>query len=185
MNKSIFSILVTAALLAVAGPVQSQENQIYTWTDENGVVHYVDTAPDNPKAVSMEAPEAYYPGTADAYPSGDETGGSQADQASSQPSESADNPGDEQNSAQNGAGAEEVSYAEQRRREIARKREESRLAQLERDRKCAAAREQVETLEPHRRVFFTNDQGEVERMDDVERVGKVEEAKKQMAKYCD
>jgi len=185
MNKFFLSSLITAGILVSVGFVGAQENQIYTWTDENGVVHFSDNAPDNPNAVRMETPEAYYPGTADAYPPQEGSGEVPTDGSSSQVSRPAEDSGNAQNSAQGDTGAEEISYAEQKRREIARKGEERRLAQLERDSKCAAARQVVENLEPHRRVFFTNEQGETERMDDVVRVGKVEEAKKQVAEYCD
>jgi hypothetical protein len=174
MKKSGLMFLFFAGACVVAGAACAQGREIYTWKDKNGVVHYSDTAPDDPKAESMEAPEAYFPGSADAYPDRPAADIPGADKPSS-------------GQASSGAGAEneEISYAEQKRREIARNREERRAAQAERDRKCAAAREQVAALEPHRRVFFTNDQGETERMDDEVRVGKVEEAKAEIAKYCD
>lgn len=174
MKKSVLVFLFFAGAHLVTGAAYAQGSEIYTWKDKNGVVHYSDTAPDDPKAKSMEAPEAYLPGSADAYPDRPAAELPGADKAVS-------------GQASSGAGAEneEISYAEQKRREIARNREERRAAQAERDRKCAAAREQVAALEPHRRVFFTNDQGETERMDDEVRVGKVEEAKAEIAKYCD
>ena len=170
MNKSIRFFLIAAGIVAVLGWVCAQATELYTWTDENGVVHYVDTPPDNAKAVSMEAPEAYLPGTSDAYPedSTPEAGDGNQPQAGQ---------GD---AAQNGS----ASYADQVREQMAQKRKEHKKEQADRDQKCASARLQLATLEPTRRVFFTNDQGETERMDDVERVRKVEEAKAQIAKYC-
>jgi len=174
MKKSLLLFLLISGAHVAAGAAYAQGNEIYTWKDKNGVVHYSDTAPDNPDAKSMEAPEAYLPGSAGAYP--EERAGDVPD---------ADAPASDQVSPAGGAENEEISYAEQKRREIARNREERRAAQAERDRKCAAAREQVAALEPHRRVFFTNDEGETERMDDEVRVGKVEEAKAEIARYCD
>ena len=49
---------------------------------------------------------------------------------------------------------------------------------------CAAWQAEVDRLEPNRRVFFTNEQGETERMDDVERTNKVAELKSQIARNC-
>ena len=42
----------------------------------------------------------------------------------------------------------------------------------------------MDRLEPNRRVFFTNEQGETERMDDVARTNRVAELKAQIAKNC-
>jgi hypothetical protein len=43
----------------------------------------------------------------------------------------------------------------------------------------------LETIEPSRRVFFTNEQGETERLDDEQRVAMVERAKALIAENCD
>jgi hypothetical protein len=80
--------------------------------------------------------------------------------------------------------AGEPSLAQQRREEMASKREEAQAAQAVNDAECAAKRSEVEQLEPHRRVFFTNEQGETERMDDVERTNRVAEAKAFIEKNC-
>ena len=174
MNKSTHWSLLAVCLLAVVGSVSAQGTKLYTWTDENGVVHYVDTPPDNPKAVSIDAPEAYRPGSADAYPQ------ENADEVNAMDMP-ADDSAPNADSSENGA----ASYADQKREQMAQKREAHRQAQAQRNQRCAQARAQVATLEPSRRVFFTNDQGETERMDDVRRVRMVEEAKSQMAQYCD
>jgi len=52
------------------------------------------------------------------------------------------------------------------------------------DAECAAKSAEVAELEPHRRVFFTNEEGETERMDDVERTNRVAEAKAFIEKNC-
>ena len=80
--------------------------------------------------------------------------------------------------------AEEPSYAEQRREEIAQKKREARESGAQREAECAAWRAEVDRLEPNRRVFFTNEDGETERMDDVERVNRVAELKQQIATHC-
>jgi len=79
---------------------------------------------------------------------------------------------------------DELSPAQQRREEIARRREEAQAAQAVNDAECAAKRAEVEQLEPHRRVFFTNEQGETERMDDVERTNRVAEARAFIEANC-
>jgi len=79
---------------------------------------------------------------------------------------------------------EQPSFAQQRREEIAQQRQEARETRAQRETECAAWQAEVERLEPHRRVFFTNEEGETERMDDVERVNRVAELKQQIAKNC-
>jgi hypothetical protein len=164
MNKSLFSFLISLALLAGTAGAHAQGKQIYTWTDENGVVHYVDTPPDNPNAVSMEAPEAYRPGSSDA-PATDDDSDETPDEAT----------------------PEEVapSYADQKREEMAAKTAERRAAQAERDANCGRARKQLETLEPSRRVYFINENGEEERVDDEVRAQRVEELKAYIAENCE
>jgi hypothetical protein len=160
MNTSAYLALTAASILGVSVAVHAQNTTVYTWTDENGVVHYVDTPPENPDAIAIDAPEAYRPGTAGAY--------EQEDAAA---------PEEE--------GTEPVqSYADEQRAQIAAKREKAQAAQQEREMLCAEARKQLAQVEPSRRVYFTNSQGETERLDDEERVRMVEEAKQQIDQNC-
>jgi hypothetical protein len=76
------------------------------------------------------------------------------------------------------------SAAQQRRDEIAQSRQQSREKQAANEAQCAAWQAEVDRLEPHRRVFFTNEEGETERMDDVERTNTVAELKKKIAENC-
>ena len=174
MNKSIRLFLLAAGLMTALSTIYAQGKQIYTWTDENGVVHYVDTPPDRADAVSMDAPEAYRPGSADAYP-----------QADSVDTIDADSPGNEGVSDADSAANEEVSYADQKREQMAQAREQRRKEQAERKQNCAQASERLAALEPARRVFSTNAQGEPERMDDEERMRLIAEAKALVAKNCE
>ena len=80
--------------------------------------------------------------------------------------------------------ADAPNYAEQRRQEIAEQKREARESGAQREAECAAWQAEVDRLEPNRRVFFTNEAGETERMDDVERVNRVAELKQQIAKNC-
>lgn len=185
MKRSICSILLTAGVLATAGAVYAQGNEIYTWTDENGVIHYTDTVPDNPNAARMEAPEAYFPGSADAYADQGDAETPATDEIVSEENAASESPESEQASSPDGSENEELSYAEQKRRELAHNREERRKEQADRERRCADAKAQIAMMEPHRRVYFTNDKGETERMDDEVRVARVEEAKARAAEFCD
>jgi cell division septation protein DedD len=76
------------------------------------------------------------------------------------------------------------SIAQQRRDEIARKRQEAKASQAANQARCAEWQAEVDRLEPNRRVFFTNENGETERMDDVERTDRVAELKEQIARHC-
>ena len=76
------------------------------------------------------------------------------------------------------------SAADQKRQEIAQKKQEARAEHALNDAQCAAWQAEVDRLEPHRRVFYTNEQGETVRMDDVERTNRVAELKGQIARNC-
>ena len=161
---NIFARLTLGSIFffAVLNSALGQSQSLYTWTDEKGVVHYTDTPPDNPKAVEIPATEVYRPGSSGAYP--------QADAAVT---------GDEKNPA-----AVE-SYADDQRKQLDEARKKSEAKQAERARICKQARDQLETIEPSRRVFFTNDQGETERLNDDQRAAMVEKAKALIAQNCD
>jgi hypothetical protein len=76
------------------------------------------------------------------------------------------------------------SPAQQRREELARKHDEARTNAAQNDAQCAAWRAELQRLEPNRRVFYTNEQGETERMDDVARTDRVAELKSLIARNC-
>lgn len=136
-------------LLAVQA--EAGQQKMYSWTDENGVVHFSDQEP-----MGQQAEEQVIPGD---KPS-----------TSSSPYAAPD--------------ANGPSVAEQKRQEIAKKNEENRASQAKRESQCSAWKAEVEQLEPHRRVLYTNDKGETERMDDVVRTNRVAELKNQIAKNC-
>jgi hypothetical protein len=76
------------------------------------------------------------------------------------------------------------SVAEQRREDIRRKGQESQAQKATAERNCEAWRAEVARLEPNRRVFFTNEQGETERMDDVARTDRVAELNSMIEQNC-
>ena len=169
MNRLLTCLFASLVCLAGTDAAHAQGKQVYTWTDENGVVHYVDTPPDNPNAVQMTAPEAYQPGTG--------TGAAESEEGEAAAEAAAETTPAEE--------PEPLSYADQKRQEMAAKSEERRAKKVERDAACNRARQQVESLEPSRRVYFTNEQGEEERVDDEVRVQRVEDLKAYIAENCE
>lgn len=160
-----------ALVLCAAISLPAAAKEIYTWTDENGVVHYVDSPPAHPGAVSRDAPEAYRPGTSDVvYP------------AASAP---AADDGTDVDGVDTAGAAGEPSVADQKRAEMAAKRAEQQQHQAEMDEVCARARQRLEQIEPYRRVFYTDESGETARMDDEQRVAEVEEMKQFIRTNCD
>jgi len=143
-------VLLVCLVLMQASDAAAQERKMYQWTDENGVVHFSDTAPEGQAAQALDLPANDAPAVANPY-----------QQPTSEPS-----------------------AAQLRREEIARKSQEARLEQATRDAECAAWQSEVERLEPNRRVYYTNEQGETERMDDVARTNRVAELKAQIERHC-
>lgn len=153
MNKLTYLLAVTVALcLSMSGQAIAQNKKLYSWTDENGVVHFTDTKPEGQAAEVRDIPDADQQAVARPY---------QPPATDGQPS-----------------------LAQQRREEIQRSNQQARAEKAIKDRNCAAKRAEVARLEPNRRVFFTNEQGETERMDDVERTNQVAAAKAYIAANC-
>ena len=152
MRKTL--ILTVAALFPLAcllsGPAWAQ--QMYKWTDEDGVVHFSETPPEGQDAEASDIP-------AGAQPMG------QADMSAPVPDDM-------------------HSVAEERREELARKRDEAQAEAAIRDAECSAKRAEVARLEPNRRVFYEDASGETVRMDDQVRVDRVAEAKKFIQENC-
>jgi hypothetical protein len=137
--------------LAQTSEVLAQDRQMYQWTDENGVVHFSDTAPEGRDVPATRVPQDAQPPTASPY------------------QESGTAP----------------SAAQQRREDIARKTEQNQARAAAQEAECAALRTELERLEPNRRVFYTNEEGETERMDDVARTDRVAQLKAQIDKQCE
>lgn len=157
MNRIRLALLV-AACLGIAGQAVVAK-EIYTWTDENGIVHYVDTPPDHPDAKAIDAPEAYRPGSVSA-----EVPAATSPEAAADPALSA-------------ADARRLRLADARTKQEA---EQQQIAAI-----CAEARRRLAEVEPSRRVFYENEQGETVRMGDEERVRLVEQYKALIEQNCD
>jgi hypothetical protein len=153
----ITTIFITITLAWV--PYSTVAEEVYRWVDENGVVHFGDRAPKQ----------------------GD------AEKVAIQPSSGAHNlPAAEPSSPY--AKQEEgtpPSVAQQRRDERAViKQEKTENAEAIAN-MCTQARGVVAQLEPSPRVNVTHEDGTVTRMDDNDRLEKLNEAKAFVAENCD
>jgi hypothetical protein len=153
--------LLLVLVMTLAGSAGATE--VYTWTDENGVVHYSDSPRASGQMEALEVEEIYRPGSSDAY-------ALPADSAASPPSA--------------GAEPDTASVAQQRREEIAKGRAERRAEQAETEQLCARHRQRLEQMEPARRVMYTDEQGETVRMDDDQRMALIDESKAFLRKNC-
>ena len=147
--------LVAAVAITFSGIVTATE--VHKWVDENGVVHFSDTKPMSVESQTIEMRDSGY---------------SQSDGA---------NPV-QQNPT---AGAEpQLSAAQARREEMARKREERKEAAAEAEYLCSRHSQRLEQMEPARRAYYTNENGQQVRMDDIKRVELVEESKTFLSENC-
>lgn len=155
-RKTLTIMFIAAFCLASIGSIFGQSRQMYSWTDEDGVVHFSDQMPEGQDIKVIDIPEP-------------------AQEPASSPYQPVDAAAD---------AAAEPSAAQIRREELAKSRQKRAEEQALNDAECAAKRAEVERLEPHRRVFFTNEKGETERMDDVVRTERVAEAKAFIRDNC-
>jgi hypothetical protein len=149
-KSSIYAFFVALMCLFVTVVTEAQDKKLYSWTDENGTVHFSDTRPEGQEVQEQIIPQE------DA-------------QASDSPYQDV---------------ASGPSAAQQKREEIARKSEEAQINKAVNSVQCSSWQAEVDRLEPNRRVFYTNEKGETERMDDVERTNRVAELKSQIARNC-
>ena len=158
LTAVIFTCLFGFCLFSLGGAQLAfgQDQTMYTWTDENGVVHFSDRAPEDRDVQAQQLPEAPKPGSVSPVPP-----------AEAQPTDAA------------------PSAAQQRREEIARKAQENQERQEAQRIQCANWRAELERIEPNRRVFFENEEGETERMDDVVRTDRVAELHELIDRNCD
>jgi hypothetical protein len=153
MIRAILFLGLTVVLCSsVAGSAFGQSRQMYSWTDENGVVHFTDNRPEGQEVTVHDIPDSE----------------SQTDTVLQEQLET-DN---------------EISPGQQRREEMTQRRQEAQAEADESAVECAAARALVERLEPHRRVFLVDEEGETVRMGDEERVDQVAEANAFIEENC-
>jgi hypothetical protein len=162
MIKSRIALLFLLCL-GVSAYAQGSGKEMFSWTDEEGVVHFTDQRPAGQDVTVHQIPDL---------------GGSGDDRSSNLP------PAGEGRAVNQGEESQALSPADQRREEMAERRKEILAAREKNEKACTDRRAEVERLEPHRRVYFTNEEGETERMDDVVRTDRVAEAKAYIAENC-
>jgi hypothetical protein len=168
LRRGSFRALLCA--LALFGCHAATAAEVYTWTDENGTVHYSDAPPESGQSSTLQVEEIYRPGSADAY-------ARPAAAPAEAPMEAADD-------AAAPAPETPASAAQQRREQIARERAERQEEAAEAERLCALHRQRVEQMEPARRVFYEDEQGESVRMDDDQRMALIDESKQYLSRNC-
>ena len=165
LHLAIFQILLCG--LAVIACQAATAAEVYTWTDADGVVHFSDAPPESGTSATLQVEEIYRPGSADAYspPQGAPPDAPAEDSEAAQPEAT-------------------KSAAQQRREQILRERTERQQQAAEAERLCALHRQRLEQMEPARRVFYADEQGEPVRMDDDQRMALVDESKQYLANNC-
>ncbi len=159
---------MAAILFSVIGG-NTIADEVFRWTDENGVVHFGDRPPEGQKTQTINIPQTHRSGSAGTGPSPDDA-----------------QPGNESNAPDVPGEPETVplSLADQKREQIATERRERRETREETERMCARHRQRLTQMEPARRVFYTDENGQSVRMDDDVRMDLIEEDKAFIAKNC-
>ncbi len=160
-------LLALAAGAASTWMITAAATEVFTWTDENGVVHYSDAPPSQGETEKVDVPDMYRPGTTGAYESAAETAPVNAQGIEATEPD------------------EPLSAAQQRREQIAKRSNERREAQETIDRLCDLHGTRLAQVEPARRVFYTNEAGESVRMDDDQRMSMINESKDFIDKNCE
>lgn len=158
-SSSAKVLLLIGALLAATSPLALAQ-EVYTWTDENGVVHFSDTRPAETPAETIQM-DATPGGASYSEPAGETTAPPAATE-----------------------GEAPLSAAQQRRQKIAEDRQARREEQAATAAMCDRHRKRLEQMEPARRVYYTDENGEQVRMDDIQRVALVEESRNYLAENC-
>jgi hypothetical protein len=170
-NRNISSLTIIVTLVMGLVNIPASASEVYSWTDENGVVNYSDRPPQGQQAQTIDVPEAYLPGTSDAHSPSDT------------PVVEATDPVDD---AEPGVERADVkTAAQERREEISKNRKERREAQAEIDRLCQQHSQRLAQVEPYRRVYYTDDNGETIRLDDNQRLALADMSRAYLAENCD
>ena len=160
------SLCLSSALLTTPASAE-----IYKWTDENGLVHFGDRPPQGQQAQSISTPEAAWPDNGEIESAPETPQAAPADASN-------DTATDEQEPVP-------LTAAQARREKMANERKERSEAQGEMERMCQKHRKRLTQMEPARRVFYTNEQGESVRMDDDMRMKLIEEDRSYINENCD
>ncbi|MEJ2384711.1 MAG: DUF4124 domain-containing protein [Xanthomonadales bacterium] len=145
-----------AALACITFGGGAEATEIHRWVDADGVVHFSDVRPASTPSSTLEI--------ADPEPAA----ASSATNANAA-ADAAETP---------------LSAAEQRRQAMRERREAQAAERQETEFWCDKHRTRLEQMEPARRVFYTDENGEQVRMDDDMRMGLIEESKTFLSENC-
>ncbi len=163
-------VLYTCVMALMAGTISESvaAREVYNWTDKNGIANYSDTPPDKQEAQVVEFRETHL----------DSSRGTGSIPGESQPGTDT---GDNANGKEAGP---PLSAADARREKITADRTQRRETRAEIERMCAQHRQRLARIEPHRRVYYRDKNGKTVRMDDNQRISRIKESKKYIAKNC-
>ena len=156
--KKGMSLRVTGLLAVLVFGTAGQPvpaTEIHTWKDKDGVVHFSDTRPADTATQTIEIDEARQASIA-AAPS----------------------------AIPEGTGEQLPNAAQQRRQEIADARAAQREEREKSEAMCQRHRQRLEQMEPARRVYYRDEDGQEVRMDDIQRVSLIEESRNFIAENC-
>lgn len=161
-------VILAGAALACALSLPAAASQVYTWTDENGVTHFSDREPPDTETQVIDMAEK--PGGV-TYSKPQEASEAEAENG---PAETA------------AAGpAPAPTPGQLRREQIAESQAERRAVEAEGNAMCQKQRELLARLEPARRVYYTDENGQEVRMDDAQRMQAIADTRNYIAQYCD
>lgn len=66
-NSVVWLFVIVALSLVVAGDASAQNQKMYSWTDENGVVHFTDKKPEGREVNTRDIPAAPQPAASNPY----------------------------------------------------------------------------------------------------------------------
>lgn len=140
----------SAALACALACATAAQAEVYRWTDENGVTHFSQTPPPAGQEAEIEdvpqkASEEVPPGAGIDF---------------------------------DGSGvinSGEMSAADLKRQELAQTRDQRQAEQQALIAACQETRARLAQIEPSRRVYYTNEEGETVRMDDEARADEVDQ----------
>jgi len=151
---TIFTMIFTLVITDAAA-----KEEVYRWVDENGVVHFESQPPPKTDAEQITIPSDR---SSDIQPWVDPFPGDSDEETEPQVS----------------------SYAQQKRDERAKKREEADEKEKLTTAACEQSRKVVAQLEPMTRVLVEQEDGTVIRMDDNDRLERLREEKAYIAENC-
>lgn len=157
MRTGILLLPLITGTLAIAVPDSPGADEIYRWVDDDGIVHFTDSAEGVPDAEIIDI-------------------------RSTPPKQSQSLVVAAEGKATSEAPAE--SYAQQRRDERTEARRQAAEERQQIEANCQDARERIATLEPSPRVQIKGEDGTITRLDDDKRLELLDDAKSYIGRNC-